>query len=152
MPDASISHRRDALDPVRRIARPLFSVFFALHGVVHYIGFAVPFGLLTTESNVFTTQALWGRFDLGDGGAKALGVAYLALVIPSLIVAVGLWRDARWALPAVLAVAVLSGVVCALGSPNAAIGLTIDVVVVAIVALAPQVLSAHARPFWRRPS
>jgi hypothetical protein len=150
MSTTSVSQRDDGTARIRRIARPAFALFFALHGIVHYVGFAVPFGLMTTESNVFTTQALWGRLDLGDGGAKALGVAYLALVVPSLIAAVGIWRDARWALPLVVVVAAVSGVVCALGSPNAIIGLAIDGLVIGLVALAPRVLSSHGRPLWGR--
>ena len=150
MSTTSPSGRADPVAGIRRIARPAFSVFFALHGIVHYIGFAVPFELMKTESNVYTTQALWGQLELGDGGAKALGLAHLALVIPFVIAAVGVWRDARWALPLVVALAVASGVVCALGSPNAVIGLVIDVLVIGLVVLAPQVLSAHARPLWGR--
>jgi len=139
----------DRAGRIRRVVRPAFAVVLALHGIVHWIGFAVPFGLMTTESNPFTTTALWGLVDLGDAGAKFLGLAYLALIVPFVVVAVGVWREARWALPLTVVVAALSAVVCALGSPSAVVGLVLNVVVIAIVLCVPRLLTAWERPFGR---
>ena len=120
------------------------AVVLALHGIVHWIGFAVPFGLMTTESITFTTKALWGGFDLGDGGAKVLAVAYLALIVPFVVAAYGILRRKTWAIPLTAVTAWLSAVVCALGSPNAVVGLVLDLVIVALVLLAARLTAVRS--------
>lgn len=116
------------------VARLLFAALLALHGIVHWIGFAVPFGLMETESNPYTTEMLWGTIDVGDVGAHLLGIAYLALIVPFLVAAYGVARARGWALPLTIVVASLSAFVCALTSPNAVVGLVLNLAIIAIAA------------------
>jgi hypothetical protein len=117
---------------VERIGRLTFAAVLALHGIVHWIGFAVPLGLVETPSNRPTTEALWGTLDGGETGARILGIAYLALIVPFLVAAYGVARGRSWALPLTIDVASLSAIVCALGSPNAVVGLLLNLVIIAI--------------------
>jgi hypothetical protein len=144
------THRPDAVARARRAARPLFAAVLALHGIVHWIGFAVPFGLMTSTSNPYTTTALWGNLELGDAGAHVVGIAYLALILPFVAAGYGILRERRWAIPLTAVVAGLSAVVCALTSPNAVVGLVLNLVIVGFVLVAPQLVSAQARPAWSR--
>jgi hypothetical protein len=146
----SLDPGTDATARARRFVRPAFAVLLALHGIVHWIGFAVPFGLMTTASNAYPTSALWGRLDVGDAGARLLGLAYLALIVPFLVAAYGILRDRPWAPRLTAVAAVLSAVMCALGSPNAVIGLVLNIVILGVVLLAPRLVSSHARPASRR--
>ena len=60
--------------------------------------------------------------------------------------AYGIVRRTRWSLPLTAVTAGLSAVICALGSPNAVIGLAMNVVIVALAVLAPRLWPAAARP------
>ena len=142
----SVAPTPSASLPLGRLARPVLAFVLALHGLVHWIGFAIPFGLMESTSNTYTTRALWGALDLGDTGARILGLGYLALIIPFFVAAYGIVRRTRWSLPLTAVTAGLSAVICALGSPNAVIGLAMNVVIVALAVLAPRLWPAAARP------
>jgi len=111
----------------RRIAATAAGV----HGLVHLIGFAVPWGLVEVSGFAYRTTALNGTLALGDAGARAVGVAWLVLAAGFVAVAIGIWRAQPWALPLVGALAAASIVVCVLGLPDAAAGIAVNVVVLA---------------------
>ena len=83
------------------------AVFLVLHGLIHLMGFAVSWQLATMQELAYRTTIFDGAFDVGDAGARVLGIAWL------------------------LAAAVFSLVVCAAGLPDAFRGLYIDVALVA---------------------
>jgi hypothetical protein len=111
----------------------LVAAALALHGVIHLIGFVVPWGLGQVEGFPYRTTAFGGAIDLGDGGARAIGVAWLLLAIGFVIAALALWRRAPWAVPLVVVLAVGSAVVCAAGLPEAGVGILVDAAIIAIV-------------------
>lgn len=108
------------------------AVFVGLHGVVHWIGFAVPWGLMESPSNADPTKGLWGTLSLGGAGAHAVGILWLVPLALFVLAAIGIWRRASWALAATALAAGLSLVVCLVGSPAAIIGTVIDVGILAI--------------------
>ena len=105
----------------------------ALHGVVHLIGFVVPWRLASLEGFPYTTTAAWGRIELGEGGARLLGVSWLIAAIVFFVAAFGIWQQAPWALPLLAIVAAGSLVLCVLGSPAAVAGIAINVAILAVI-------------------
>ena len=114
--------------------RALIAGALGLHGVIHLIGFVVPFRIARLEGFAYTTSAAWGRIELGDGGARFVGALWLLGTAAFLVAAYGIWQDASWAIPVTAAAAGLSLLLCILGSPAAVAGVAINVVILAVIA------------------
>jgi len=119
------------------------AVFLALHGLVHVIGFTNAWGLGSPKGVKHTTLILNGSVDVGDAAMKALGFVWLAAVVAFLVVAVMVWRGHPWARRTTIVVVVASLVLCTIALPNAVIGLVIDVVLLALLAVASSWLIAR---------
>jgi hypothetical protein len=109
-----------------------FAVFLALHGIVHWIGFAVPWRLMTMNKHVpYDTTILWGNIDLGDTGVRLEGLLWLPAIALFVAAAYAIWLGRSWAIPIVAVAAAFSLVICALNLPDAQIGAAIDVALLA---------------------
>ena len=117
-----------------------FAVFFALHGVVHVIGFMVPWKLGGPRSVEYSTSLFNRSLEVGDVGVKLVGLIWLATALAFLAVAVLLWRRHAWALRLTIALLAVSLGLCIAGLPGSIMGLAIDVALLAIMAVAPEKL------------
>jgi hypothetical protein len=124
--------------------RTLSALVLALHGLIHLIGFLVPFRIAELQGYAYTTSAAWGRIELGDGGARVVGVLWLLATVAFLVVAYGIWQGTSWAVPLTAVAAACSLVLCILGSPAAAAGIAVNVAILAVIALL--VFVGHAGP------
>jgi hypothetical protein len=115
---------------IRRIA----AVLLALHGVIHLIGFVTPWRIATLEGFAYRTTVFGGALDVGDAGARFIGLVWLGLTFGFLAAGYGIWRRTRWAVGLTAVLAVVSLVVCLLGLPEAGAGVATDVVILAAVA------------------
>ena len=113
-----------------------FAGFVVLHGLVHVIGFTAPWGLYTLRGVGYSTTILNGSIDIGDAASRALGLVWLAATVAFAAVGVMLWRRHPLARRATVAVLLISLVLCAIRLPGAVMGLGIDVVLLALVAVA----------------
>jgi hypothetical protein len=111
----------------------LAAAALALHGLIHLIGFVVPWGLAQVGGFPYRTTAFAGAIALGDAGARAVGVAWLVLAIGFVVAAVALWRRKPWAVPLAVVLVIGSVFVCAAGLPEAGIGILVDAAILAIV-------------------
>jgi len=75
--------------------RTLMALGLAVHGLIHLIGFVVPFRIAQFESYSYTTRAVWGHLQLGDGGAHVVGALWLLATVVFLVAAYGIWRGRR---------------------------------------------------------
>jgi hypothetical protein len=109
------------------------AVLLALHGVIHLIGFVTPWRIATLQGFTYRTTALNGTLEIGDGGARLVGLLWLALAVGFVVAGYGVWRGKPWApaLTGVLAAASL--VICVLGLPEAFAGITINLVILGAV-------------------
>ena len=115
---------------IRRIA----ALLLAGHGVIHLIGFVTPWRIATLEGFAYRTTVFGGALDVGDAGARFIGLVWLGLTFGFLAAGYGIWRRTRWAVGLTVVLAVVSLVVCLLGLPEAGTGVAIDGVILAAVA------------------
>lgn len=114
------------------------AALLALHGLVHLLGFVVPFRLAEIEGFPHTTMVLDGRVDLGEGGIRVVGVLWLLAAAAFVAAAVGVWLLAPWWWGLALGVSVGSLALCVLGLPQARAGIVVDLVLLVLL-LAPAV-------------
>lgn len=72
--------------------------------------------------------------EIGDSGARLIGLVWLALTVGFVIAGYGVWRGEPWALGLTGVLAIASLVVCVLGLPEAVAGIAINVVILGAVA------------------
>ena len=115
---------------IRRIG----AILLALHGVIHLIGFVTPWRIATLEGFAYRTTVLGGASDIGDVGARLIGLVWLGLTFGFLAAGYGIWRRTRWAVGLTGVLAIVSLIVCLLGLPETGAGVVIDGVILAAVA------------------
>ena len=57
--------------------RIVLSLALVLHGLIHLVGFVIPWRLAEIRGFAYSTSVAWGRIDVGEGGARALGLGWL---------------------------------------------------------------------------
>lgn len=102
------------------------AVLLALHGLVHLLGFVVPFRLAQIEGFPYSTSVFGGRVELGETGVRVGGVLWLLAAAAFVAAAVGLWLLQPWWWGLAFGVTVVSAVLCALWIPVSWAGLAID--------------------------
>ena len=115
--------------------RSLFALLLIAHGIAHLVGFVVPFGLMSNPDLAERMTVLGGALDVGEAGAKVLGIVWLALAIGFCASGAALfagWWDAVW----VVRLTAISLVFCLVGWPDARIGLFVNLaIIVALFAI-----------------
>jgi len=115
------------------LVRAIAAIAIAGHGLIHLIGFVVPWRIAVLEGFAYRTTALNGTISLGQSGAQAVGVAWLVITAGFLVAAFGLWRTEPWAMPLTAVLAVCSLVVCVIGLPETGAGIVINVVILGVI-------------------
>ncbi len=110
------------------------ALVLALHGLIHLIGFVVPWRIATLDGFPYATTALWGRLELGASGAQVLGLAWLVVAVAFVAAAVGVGGRRPWAIRLTVLAAVASLAICLLGSPAAFAGVVVNAAILVIVA------------------
>ena len=106
----------------------------AAHGLIHLIGFAVPWGISSVEGFAYRTTAFGGAIALGDTGARAIGIVWLVCAVGFVVAGLGIWRHASWAAPLTTALAVVSIAVGVLGLPETSAGIVVNAAILGAVA------------------
>jgi hypothetical protein len=122
------------------VIRILFGTFLIAHGLAHLVGFATAFRLGDAAAN-YSTSIFGGRIDLGEGGIRAYGIAWLLLAAAFVAVAAGIFTRQGWWPAAAIAVTAASLVFSILGLPLAKIGVGLNVALLVV-------LAAHSRWDW----
>ena len=137
-------HRPVAVADIRprTAARRFAAAVLALHGLVHLIGFVVPWRLAKVEGFAYRTTAFDGVIELGETGALVIGLAWLAIAVGFVIAAVGVWEARAGAIPLVGLLAAASLAVCVMGLPETVAGIVLDVAILGAVAWASRAHSA----------
>ncbi len=118
------------------VMRFALAALLIAHGVAHLVGFVVPWRLVSTAEVPYRTTILGGVTDLGDAGARALGVVWLVAALAFVLLAGAVlagWNVRLW----VFAMLALSSVLCVVGWPEARIGLVVNAVLLAALLAMP---------------
>ena len=109
------------------------AVLLALHGVIHLIGFVVPWRIAALEGFAYRTTAFNGAWEVGDAGVRLIGLVWLGLAIGFVVAGYGIWRRGPWAVGLTGVLAILSLIVCVVGLPETVAGLVINGVILTVV-------------------
>ncbi|HXX60147.1 MAG TPA: hypothetical protein VEI48_02530 [Candidatus Sulfotelmatobacter sp.] len=113
--------------------RSAAAAVLAVHGLIHLIGFVVPWHLASIAGVAARTTVLVGAVELGDAGSRVVGLMWLALAVGFVAAAWGLWQGRAWAVPAAGLCAAASLVVCVLGLPDTPFGIGVDVAILGLL-------------------
>ena len=130
--------------------RRLFAALLVVHGLIHLIGFVVPWRIMELDGFPYSTTAFWDRLELGSTGVQVLGVAWLAIAVAFVIAGLGTWRSLSWAMPLTAIAALLSLPVCLLGSPAAVLGVVVNVLILIVVGVEALPSRGTAGAWWTR--
>lgn len=104
----------------------LIAIFFILHGLIHLIGFVVPWKIIQTKEMAYNTRILNHRIDIGDTGYRLLGLLWLLACFGFVATGVGLWVLAPWWFNLALGASIFSSLLCISGWPESQFGLYIN--------------------------
>ncbi len=111
------------------MVRTLAAALLVVHGLIHLVGFVVPWGIAQVDGFPYRTSALAGAVALGEPGARLVGVAWLALAVAFVIAGLATWRREGWAAPLIAMLVAGSLIVCALELPEAVFGIVVNLAI-----------------------
>jgi hypothetical protein len=109
-----------------------FALLLIVHGIAHLVGFVVPWRLFPSPDLAVRTTVFGGALDVGEAGAKVLGIVWLGLAASFIASGAGLmsgWWNSLWT----VRLAALSLVFCIVGWPDTRIGLVVNVAILAVL-------------------
>lgn len=112
--------------------RIALAVLLALHGVAHGAGFAGAWGLLRDAPR--TTTVMAGRVELGNAGARAYGLLWLAVGVAFLLAAFGAITDRGWWIALTVVITLVSLPMSVLTWPESRIGVAVNLAILAVLA------------------
>lgn len=116
--------------------RTALAIVLAVHGIAHLPGFLVPWRISSPPDLPYQTRLLNGALEVGDLGARVVGVLWLLAALAFGGAAVAVYRGApHWATIALLVV-VFSLILSTLGWPASRIGLAVNIVLLVVLAAA----------------
>jgi hypothetical protein len=113
--------------------RIIAAIFLILHGLIHLIGFLVPWGLVKIDSFKYGTTILAGKVDLGETGIRIVGLLWIVGAIGFVIAGIGLWMVLPWWFTLLMAVTLYSLVLCILGWPDSQYGFYINLIILGVL-------------------
>ncbi len=117
----------------------LLTIVLAVHGMIHLLGFVVPWRLAHVEELPYKTTILAGRLDIGDTGIRLPGMLWLAATIGFVAAALGLAIEQRWWYTLAVVTATLSLIITVTSWPEASPGTVISVFLLALLLAGPRV-------------
>lgn len=130
------------------LARFGIAALFALHGLIHLMGVIAYWELADLADLPYQTTLLNGRWEVGDGGMRLFGFAWLVATAGFVAAAIGIVSRRAWWHSTVVMSAALSLAICSLVWSDAWRGVLIDVVIltgIAIVSVAGPRVSGERR-------
>ncbi len=111
--------------------RIVVAILLIGHGLVHLLGFVVPWRLASLEEMPYKTTLLAGTLDVGATGIRAVGLLWLLAAIGFVAAGVAVLTLHPWWGSITLGVTLFSLALCVLGWPDARFGLLINVAILA---------------------
>jgi hypothetical protein len=111
----------------------LFTLFAALHGLVHLAGLVAYWPLAAISNLPYKTTLLGGRWEVGAGGMRLFSLLWLLAAVLYLVAVLGLALGKPWWAPWMLAATLFSLVLCLLDWSAAWRGALIDLFLLLIL-------------------
>jgi len=125
---------RTASTPLHRpLPRRLAAGVLGLHGAIHLLGVVTALELAELAELPHTSEVLWGRVDIGEAGARLLGVGWLAAAVVLVAAAAAWWVDRPGARRLVGAGVALSLPLTLLASPEALAGVAVNLALAGVL-------------------
>ena len=115
-----------------------------VHGLIHLMGLWAYWPLGTLRELPYKTTLLNGRIDVGATGMRMVSLLWLAAAVGLVVAAVGLTMSAAWWQPLLIATALFSLVITVLDWQVAFRGALLDLFILAIIYLLPQLTALMA--------
>jgi hypothetical protein len=115
--------------------RFILAAILGAHGIAHFVGFVFSWQIATLAELPYKTTILADRIDVGDGGIRVVGVLWLTVGLGFLAAAAAVGAHAPWALPFTFIMVLASVPLCAIGWPDARIGLAVNIGILALLLL-----------------
>jgi hypothetical protein len=115
--------------------RFVLAVLLVAHGVAHLAGFVSSWKLATLAELPYKTAIFSGHLDVGDAGIRVMGVLWLLAALAFQVAAIAVATEAGWAVRFTLAGVIASLMLCAVGWPDARIGVAVNVGLVLLLAI-----------------
>jgi hypothetical protein len=114
--------------------RIVVGIYLLVHGLCHFVGFLVPWKIITSKEEPYKTTLLAGAIDVGHAGIRAVGILWLLAGLAVVAAGIGAFASWSWWQNATLALALASLVLCVLGLPGAKIGILANLLLLAYLA------------------
>jgi hypothetical protein len=111
----------------------LFATFVALHGMIHLVGFTVPWRMNLARGRVRISTDEPDGVEIVDEPAHAPAAVWLVVGFALVAAAVGVARTTVWAAPLLLVATVVSSALSAAGPERVYRGLFADVLIFAFL-------------------
>ena len=115
--------------------RIVLSVLLLAHGVAHIPGFLVSWQFRSFPELPYRTTILAGTVNIGEGGIKAIGLAWLVSSVLFVVAAGATLMRATWWQPLTYMAGGLSTALCVAGWPDARLGLVANVIVLLLLVI-----------------
>jgi hypothetical protein len=109
--------------------RIILTIVLIGHGLVHLIGFVVPWRQVTVGGLKYTTTVLAGRVDIGTAGIRLFGLFWLVATVGYVVAGIGVFTMQPWWQTLTLGVTLLSLVLCLLALPDTVFGALINLAI-----------------------
>jgi hypothetical protein len=112
--------------------RIIIMIGLMIHGLIHLLGFVVPWRLATVDGLTYKTTVLAGRFDVGERGTQIIGLLWFVAAVGFVAAGIAVLTLHPWWPALVLSITLLSLVITILGWPEAQIGVLINLIILAL--------------------
>jgi hypothetical protein len=129
-----------------KIISKAVAVFIILHGFAHLMATSVYWKLNESPDLPYTTMILSGRVDLGETGIWLFGLLWLVAGLATAVAGGGLLTGSAWARSVLLTATLFSLVTCVLVFEAAKIGIIINVLILAVIAILFRSMNRLSRP------
>jgi hypothetical protein len=112
--------------------RIIIAIVLMIHGLIHLLGFVVPWRLATVDGLTYKTTVLAGRFDVGERGTRVIGLLWLVAAVGFVAAGIAVLTLHPWWPALLLIIALFSLIITLLGWPEAQIGVLINLIILAL--------------------
>lgn len=116
----------------------IIAIVLILHGLIHLIGFAVNWQLVTLADIPYSTSVLVGKVYVGAAGIRVVGIFWLIVTVGFVVAGIGLLILAPWWYALTFWMALFSLVLCILAWPEAQFGAYTNLIILAFLLVGEQ--------------